>query len=208
MAKKRISPLHRALLATGTAMGLGLSQTALAGEGELEIHAGLRQALTLDCYQPLNFGTTAVPNELSGVARIEVYADSRTPDTHSQAVVGADAEQGECTLTGSAADNGTEVTVRVNGVEWQGGFGNLEAVPMHPDGEAFNGLDAPSAPAELSITSIFVRPKTHSMPLVITDGGATFTIGGSLDIPQEVAGNADAMGGYSATITIEVDDGV
>ena len=201
--KKQISTLHRTLLATGVAMGLGLSQTALAaeGEGELEILAGLTDALILNCDQPLNFGTIVIPDPDSydDEALIEVTWGGDTSVSYGpeDVVIGTDAAPGRCTLTGSVAENGTGVTVTVNGEAYDGSF---DDIIMQGDGDAYADLDAPNDAAALSIVTFDIGPSN----LQITDGAATIHIGGYLEIPQEV--DADAMGGYSVEVTIGVEE--
>ena len=196
--KKRISTLHRTLLATGVAVGLGLSlsQTALAdtAEGELEIHAGLSTAMTVSCPQALSFGITTLPEENRGgetTLTLDPDDDSISVGGQTDDIATGTGQAGECTISGADVNASMTVTVEDGGSE----VGLLE--------QAVLGLDAADAGASISVTSFTTNPDP-----VQTDenGNVTFNIGGTMTIPEMIG--STGMGGYVGTATVTVDDGV
>ena len=202
--KKRISALHRTLLTTGVAVGLGLSlsQTALAdtASADLEIHAGLRQSLTLIC-NPLSFGVTTM--NLMGirgdVSRVVLNPSdsSLTIGTGNDqiALATTDVQAGQCLISGSRAANEQEVTIELNGVA----LGDA-STQLSVGGSSFLSLSAPTTPETLTVNEFTTDVDT----VRIQSGGAMFFIGGTLVIPATIV--AANLGGYSAEVTITVDD--
>lgn len=194
---------YRVLVASGIAVALGLSQTALAdsAEDDLEITAGLTEALTLSCETALDFGTTRLGElERGGETTLTVSAsDGDITVGGTDAGVTADSGQaGECEISGSSAAENDEVTVTIAG-ETDG----TGSVSLDGDGSAFSDLDAPaSALEDLDVSTFTTDPGSV---VIDSDGGATFNIGGELTIPSTVEG--ENLGGYSNEVTVEVDDG-
>ena len=194
---------YRVLVASGIAVALGLSQTALAdsAEDDLEIKAGLTESLTLSCDTALNFGKTRLGElERDDETTITVAPDDGaiTVGGDVDEVTAGDGQAGVCTISGSAASENDEVTVRIDG-------SSLESadVSLDGDGSAFSGLDGPGSDIDNLDVDTFT---TDPDPVRIgAEGGVTFNIGGQLSIPSTV--EDDNLGGYSAEVTVEVDDG-
>lgn len=204
--KHRTTILHRALLATGIAVGMGLSQTALAetASDDLEITAGLIEALTLSCDTALSFGITRLTLEgRTGSTTITVAASdgATTLSGYTSGVTAGTGVAGVCTISGSAADENDPVTVKIGGTEADL-IATGVSVDLEGNASAFDDLAAPDP----ALTGLAVTELGLNGPVTIDNsGGATFQIGGDLTIPQTVVtGN---LGGYSTTITVEVDDG-
>ena len=194
---------RRVLVAAGLAAGLGLSQTALAepATDDLDITAGLTGALTLDCNEPLSFGitrlntlgrdgeTTLTVSASDGTITVDGADDGVTTDSGR-------AQRGECTISGSAAEDKTEVTVTFE-------TGEGDSVSLGQDEDAFGALDGPGTPlSNLDVGTFETNPETVEIG---ADGGATFNIGGKLTIPGTVEENN--LGGYRGEVTVKVDDG-
>ena len=192
---------YRVLVASGIAVALGLSQTALAetAEYDLEIKAGLTHALTLSCEEALSFGITLLGElDRDSETTITVPADdgSISVGGDKDGVTAGSGQAGECTISGSNADENDEVTVTIAGES----VGDA-SVYLDGDGSA-TALDAPSSDIDEFEVSTFTKDPD---PVEIDEnGGATFNIGGTLEIPESVEDNN--LGGYSKTVTVEVDD--
>jgi len=191
------------LLATGIAVALGLSQTALAdtASDDLEITAGLTEALTLSCETALSFGITRLETgNRGGTTTLTVDPDGGDitlggDDTNVSAGTG---QAGTCTIAGSSATDGATVTVTIGGSSLESADVSLVA-----DANAFSGLGPPGTLLnDLDVSTFATNPGSV---VIDSNGGATFNIGGTLTIPAEVTG--DNLGGYSNEVTVEVDDG-
>ncbi|WP_018952038.1 hypothetical protein [Thioalkalivibrio sp. AKL12] len=197
--------IRRALLATGIAVGLGLSQTALAdtAEDQLEITAGLAEALTLSCDAALSFGITRVGElDRTGATTITVDASdsSITVGGDDSNVTAGNGQAGGCTIAGSNADENDPVTVSIGGTVAD----LVSGVTVNLDGDAsaFSGLEAPdTALSNLEVSNFTLNDSVS----INASGGASFTIGGQLTIPETLIG--DNLGGYANTVTVLVDDG-
>jgi hypothetical protein len=178
--------LPRAALTAALTMNLGLSQSALAesGSGDMEVSAGLSQALKVECTQALDFGTTSViAGSRTGDAAVITVPTSGSASLDSgvdgnEISVGTVAP-GSCTVTGSSANGGD--------------FGVTVTAPTMTDsgGAALSGL---------SISSFTIADKS------IKNGGATILIGGDLTIPDSLSATNGDFTTYSGTATVTVDD--
>ena len=191
---------RRVLVAAGLAAGLGLSQTALAetASDDLEITAGLTEALTLSCNAALSFGITrlgTLSRDDDTTLTVDPETGAISEDGGIEGVTAGSGQAGECTISGSNADESDTVTVTI--------AGEIGTVSLAADGEAFGDLESPdSALEDLDVGTFTTDPGTVEIE---ADGGATFNIGGTLTIPGNVGD--DNLGGYSAEVTVEVDDG-
>ena len=198
--KTHHSSVRSTLLATGVAVALGLSQTALAdtAQDDLDITAGLTEALTLSCDTPLNFGITRLGTlDRAGETTITVAANDGaiSPGGITEGVTAGGGQAGTCAIAGSSATEGDNVTVTIGG---ESGTVSLDA-----DGEAFSGLDVPGTPlSNLDVSGFATHPATVTID---ANGGAEFNIGGTLTIPGTIT--EVNLGGYSNTVTVEVNDG-
>jgi hypothetical protein len=193
--------LTRAILATGVAVGLGLSQSAIAesADGTLNITAGLSEAMTVTCNSALSFGVTRVTTgDRDDATILTVDADNTTgsPNTTSGTLTDVTfglVSPGSCTVSGSQADDTTVITV------------SFEPTVIELAGlQGAEGLDIPGT--DISGLNVDSFTTTSGATLELTDGGTIFGIGGRLTIPNNlVAGN---LGGYGAQVTVTVDDGL
>ena len=192
--------LTRAILATGLVAGLGLSQTAMAeaAEGDLVITAGLQEAMTVVCTQPLSFGITRVATGERG-GSTTVTVNPNNPNTGAGTLGGqtddvtpGTTQRGVCEVSGSQADDNTLITVSFNPDTTNlGGQDGAE------------GLDEP----ETALGNLAVASFTTSRAkgdLELQDGATTFGVGGTLTIPNDLI--TDNLGGYGATIEVVVND--
>ena len=195
---------RRVLVAAGLAAGLGLSQTALAdtAEDQLEITAGLADALTLSC-DTLSFGITRLGEleQRASETTITVPADGGAISVggDDDEVTAGSVQAGECTISGSNADEDHPVTVTIAG-ETDG----TGSVALVGDASAFSDLDAPEQVSEINPLGVSDFETEPSEVQIGDNGGATFKIGGTLTIPSQVV--EDNLGGYRAEVTVEVDD--
>ena len=178
---------RRALVATGVAIGLGLSQGALAAtaDGDLEITAGLANSLTVTCATGLDFGTTTLgvlARDAATTITVDESDGTLTVGGNSDGVAHGVGSAGSCTFSGSTVTDGGPYEV------------NFPTANVYLTGD---GVDTPLVD-ELEVKSL-VSDKG-----VVTNGQATFTIGGELSIPATVT--ADNLGNYSTTIEVTVDD--
>lgn len=191
------------MLALG--LSFGLSQTALAdtASDDLQINAGLIQALTLSCDTALSFGITRLDTLDRSPAITKITLDP-TDDTlsisagSSTGVSTGTGQAGVCTVTGSAQSDSSLVTVNVGGEQQAPGDASVD---LEADGDAFTILDPPTEALSLTVDNfqlddVFVR---------LTDGEVTFKLGADLTIPAVVAENN--LGGYSNTISVFANDG-
>ena len=163
--------------------------------GELEIEAGLNEAMSVVCDQPLKFGVTLIRSGDRG-GHTTVALDRSNNDTNlggnseniSTDTAGT-AQKGECTLYGSGASDGSTIT---------GTFDTSDVTLTRATGSenSANGMKV----GTFTVTS---EPDLTQVENGRDDGSAPFTIGGTLTIPK----NAPAdPGGYATTITVEVND--
>lgn len=202
--------LQRSLLTTGITLALGLSfglsQNALAdtASDDLEVKAGLSQAMSLDCVTdgiPLNFGITRINVDAYNTAtEITVPATSggsASVDAGGTGVSAGSVQRGACALSGSSATNGATLTVTFADSGDSSFADNV--LTLSGDGSAYS-LDAPTtALSDLTVSSL------TSSASSLTDGASTIGIGGTLNIPATLV--ADNLGGYSASVQVTVDDG-
>lgn len=191
--------LSRSLMATGVVVALGFSQSALAEEasGTLDITAGLAEAMTVTCDAALSFGVTRLSTgDRNGSTTLTVAAD---PDTISATIGGAATgvvssavSAGSCVVSGSQANDDTVLTVTSDGK-------SIDSVSVSLDAAATDGLSAASSPVSGLDVGSFTLSDTS-----LTSGEATFAVGGTLTIPNNLTeGN---LGGYNNTLTILVSD--
>jgi len=206
MSKKPMI-LKRSLLTTGIALAmgltLGLSQATWADSdnSDLEVKAGLVQAMTLDCTaSSLSFGIT----RFSELNRTEATVLTLDPSAQTIAVTAGaggggvttgTGSAGICTVSGSAAALGTALTVTIAGTTPAAATLALEGAD-----NAIEGLAEPGVGASLSISLFTI----DGAPAIDESGGSTISIGGTLTIPAEMV--LSNMGGYHNTILIGVSD--
>jgi len=187
--------------------GLATAAKAESGQGTLEVHAGLSAALQLSCPKPLTFGIWFIPSGIrkDGSTEIVIEPDvpGGSPVTNKRSGDGSSSfpgpRQGECTVSGSLADDDTELTVRFSDT----------TINLQPAAVLFQ--DLPDSDGGLSVKNFTSRPASSgsSFPALnsnprLTDGEATFAVGGHLVIPSNLT--SGQLGGYSGTVTITVTD--
>lgn len=186
-----------------TAVGLVLAGFPLlvSGEtasGELEIEAGLNEAMSVVCDQPLKFGVTSIRSGDRG-GKTTVALDRSNNATNlggnseniSTDTAGT-AQKGECTLYGSGASDGSTITVT---------FDTSDVTLTRATGSenSANGMKVGS----FTVTS---EPDLTQLDAGNREGSAPFTIGGTLTIPGNL--DRDTIGDYSGTVTVNVSDEV
>lgn len=177
------------------------------GKGSLEINAGLSAALKLSCTEALTFGVWFVlPGSRDGgsteiVLQPDVPGGSPVTNKISGSGSGSfpSPRQGERTVSGSLADDDTELTVT---------FG-AASINLQPEEVLFQAL--PSSDGGLSVKNFTIRPAASgsTFPALnsnprLTNGEATFAVGGHLVIPINLT--SEQLGGYSGTVTLTVTD--
>ena len=182
--------IQRIVLGSSFAIAIGITSNANAEQADatLNVTAGLKEALSLTCDQALNFGVVGV-DDVTGYSggSVEVNPDGTLGTVSSGLSANEnDANNGVCTMSGSAASDNTAITVTY-------ATGTLS-------GSSFGALSAPTNAGSLSLNSFEESGNT------VQSGGATINIGASLAIPGSI--DADAFGGYSGTVTVTVDDGI
>ena len=207
----KTTTLAKTLLATGIAVGLGFSQTALAANpkatDDLEVQVELAAGLTLVC-GTLNFGTINVElGERTADNTVTVDgAGTATIDGDGNAALGGgDAAAATCTITGiNTAD--TKVSASIDDLD-----------PLDGLSGATNEGPTTDYPGDLSVAlNLFASNGTTSLASswegeqveVYTGTDVTtsdFVIGGVLTIPDNDF-VADNMGKYEASVTIEVEE--
>lgn len=194
--------LNRTFIATGLVVGLSLAQLAWPNPGslDLEINAGLTQSLTLACTSPLSFGISLIT--LPGaVASHTLTLNAQTHAITSPDLAGfaapATGSAGACTLSGSMAEGNQNLSIHI---------GVATTVPSSATtnlaGAEVLGL---SAAIDSEIAGALIVNNFTLYPLIPTVDNGTFAVGADLVIPGHLG--ADGLGGYSATITVFVDDG-
>lgn len=186
-----------------TAAGLVLAAFPLlaSGEstsGELEIEAGLNEAMSVVCDEPLRFGVTSIRSgDRGGSTSVEL--DRNNNDTNLGGVkdnISTDttetAQKGECTLYGSGASDGSTITVTFD-------TSDVTLTRATGSGNSANGMKVGS----FTVTS---EPDLTQVDNGRDDGSAPFTIGGTLTIPRNL--DRDTIGDYSGTVTVNVSDEV
>ena len=191
--------LTRAILATSLVAGLGFSQTALAETAttELQVNAGLAEALTLSCDTAMSFGITRLGNlDRSAVTTLTLDPSNNnltvTNDDGNVGVTAGEGQAGECIIAGSAAANTTSVTVSFSTPDDLAG-----------NTSAFGNLTAPASGSDISGMAVSITSVTGVT--IGETGGASFNIGGVLTIPATAT--PQNMGGYSTTTEVTVNDG-
>lgn len=186
--------LTRAILATGLVAGLGLSQMALAesANDDLEITAGISAALTLEC-TPMSFGITRVTDTNFNATTLTLATNNnitKNAGGDEKVVPLTSGTAGTCTLSGSLGSGSPTVTYGENLEE-----GSAASIAL--EGAAFSPLD-PASGNELTVVNF-----TEDAPAIDNDGRSIIKIGANLVIPTDAA-----VGGYSGTIKVTVNDGV
>lgn len=176
---------------------------------DLNVKAGLIEALRVDCDVPMSFGVTtvnALRQDTGGDIELQLNFDTvgaagvslagpgkfELVDRTTRVGIangGGTASLGRCTMAGSAAAEDTEVTVTLNN-------------SLTLQSNAFGDLQAAETAADLGVSNIQVDP---NKPLVNINGEAVFYIAGRLTIPALL--QRDNLGGYGATMQVSVDDG-
>ena len=186
---------------------LGLMLPAVAANSSLEINAGLQRSLILNCHTSLTFGVWFVQsgNREGGPTLIRI--DPNVPGTNpsinrmSGLAVGVNPGpgQGTCTISGSTAADGTELSV-----DFVESFVTLIAGAVLGKNTPVNVSDAIVVsrfrfmPSQSSISG---TPLQNANP-VLSNGSASFAVGGDLTIPNNL--DASNFGGYNGTLTITV----
>ncbi|WP_235012753.1 DUF4402 domain-containing protein [Spiribacter roseus] len=183
--------LPRAALTSALTMSLGLSQAvpAAEGSGEMDVNAGLTQALSVTC-TALNFGTTSiVEGTRAGGGTVVTLAatDGALTSTGSTAFAldnDSAATHGVCTISGSGSNTNSfnaDITTSV-------------------DLSAATGETGP----DTALTDLTVDTFTTDGGANDGSGGSTINIGGNLTIPDGLL--SANMGDYTGTVTVTVDD--
>ena len=200
---------RRALIATGVAIGLGLSQGALAEEAgdDLEITAGLSTALTVECTTALSFGIIQL-RDLNRTSETTITVGSAVDTAASiagafEGVSVSGHSRGFCAMSGSA-DSNSELSVEIDGEPVGASTPTSTAsVNLTGNATAMDGLGAPTADLSgLTVDTFTVGGDINSD----ANGAADVAFGAKLTIPTGTI-TANNLGGYSNTIAVTIDDG-
>lgn len=173
----------------GSFMVVPLATQAETETTQLDVEMGIAEAITFSCDTHLSFGVTRIPLKGDSAGEITIAAteslDISSDGSDDFILDDKRAQPGECELSGSVAETGTEITVSFpdGSAEMSGDpVLNLEA----------GGLANP----EITLSS--------SSEQVDEDGAATIYIGGTLQLKEGELDSGD-YGGYSVTMDVEVD---
>lgn len=178
---------------------VSMASTAMGetATGELEVEAGIDNSVTVVCEEALSFGATTFSGEAAMDAAMDVSVDENgdlaTENAPELVALGTDrAQAGECTLYNSTSSNETNISVTYPDLPGTGGVALT--------GEGVMGLDPGDSTNELTVD---LDDPSDITSQVNSNGEATFRVTGTLTIPK----NAPAdPGGYTTTITVEVND--
>ena len=182
---------------------LGLMLPAVAANSSLEINAGLQRSLILNCHTSLTFGVWFVQsgNREGGATNIRIGPNQpgQLPTLNVKTGRGTSVipgpGQGECTLSGSSAADGTAFSVSFGETTL-----NLLAANVL-------GRNQPANAASLSVARLRFRSLSpqfvgEMVAPKLSNGTASFAVGGDLTIPNNL--DASNFGGYNGTLTITV----
>lgn len=180
-------------------IALPLSVSGEITTGELEIKAGLNEAMSVVCDTPLNFGVTSIRSGNRGNATT-IALDRRnndlTPGGNKDNISTGQGTAGECSLYGSGASDGSTVTVT---------FENAGAdVELSADEGAGNAPGQAKSGITVGDFTVTAEPDLTQNDNGLEDGDAPFTVGGTLTIPGNLPRNT--IGDYRATVTVTVED--
>ena len=177
------------------AISMVVKANAETESADLEVTAGLKDSMTLSCDTALNFGVVAVDlNSFEG-GGVVLGTDGSIGNVSSGLTPGQNSvSNGVCSLSGSAASEGSQIAVSYASQPLTGDDGAFAAISAPIDDGSGEGAGAP-----LTVGSF-----VESYEGVDASGNATIKIGATLLIPAGI--NADSLGGYSGTVTVTVDD--
>ena len=206
-------PFRKTLLATGIAVGLGFSQTALANPtatDDLEVQVELAAGLTLVC-GTLNFGTINVElGERSSTNQVQVDADGAASFIGSgtgNAALGGGSTAATCTITGINSADDTTINASMSETSSLAGLSGAASDDGGPT-TAYSGTLSVALDLYDAAKALIDGGWNGADQEVYTGTGdteSTFTIGGVLNIPADDF-EADNMGKYEASVTIEVEE--
>lgn len=169
---------------------LGAS-TALAdtASDSLDLTVELTQVLSVTCTTAMQFGVTTLSTGRTGDATITLAPDDSTLSVGGapDGVTTGTGQAASCELRGSTAGNGSSLFTSHNG-------------PVTLAGAQAYSLSAPDTAAIVTVDN-----PTFS-GLTLSEGGASFTVGAEMVVPQ-VMEDAN-LGGYEGVLEITIDDGV
>ena len=205
----KTTTLAKTLLATGIAVGLGFSQTALAvnptATDDLDVQVELAAGLTLVC-GTLNFGTINVElGERTANNTVTVDgAGTASIDGDGNAALGGGSAAATCTITGiNTAD--TKVSASIDDLDPL--FEPAAAASGGPE-SVWSGVLSVTLDLFGSVGATGVSPGEGESVEVYTgedDTSSDFFIGGVLTIPNNNFA-AENMGKYEASVTIVVEE--
>lgn len=174
------------VLATSMGLGMAISPTIHAGEATatLEVTAGLREAMSLSCPTALTFGWTTLEATNPAVTLTVDTAGAVSVPDPTGVTVGVSAA-GECTISGVDPTQ-ENIDIVISGATTMAGG-------------VVDGSATPTAPLALVFGTVL-----DADSVAVTDGSATFKIGGTLTIPAAVV--TANLGGYTAERTVTVTD--
>lgn len=196
--KRKTGMLWRLLAGSLIAMPLtSYSQTETETD-QLEVEMGIGNSITFECNKKLSFGVTRIALGDDANGDITLDPTSSNPSLHPGSDFDDDivldddqAQLGECTLSGSAADADTSITVKFPD----------NAVNNTLSGAAVLGLGTPNGGTDNDAPSVTLDASTET---VDANGGATIKIGGTLTI-NENSLSSGALGGYQGTMDVKVE---
>lgn len=154
---------------------------------QIDVQMGIAEAITFSCDTNLSFGVTRIPLKGDSAGEITLGTDGVLSSTSSDDFSLDDdgAQVGECQLSGSVAEEGTDITI------------------SFPDGSAEMSGDTVLnlSPGGLSNPEVTL---VSSSEKVDANGEALIKIGGTLQLKEGELDNSD-YGGYSVTMDVQID---
>lgn len=184
-SKKLFPPIA---LATSMTLAMAASPTihAETATATLQVTAGLRAAMSLSCPTALTFGWTTLDTVAAVTLSMDTAGTLSVPEATTGVTVGVGAA-GECTITGVDPTQGN-IDIVISGTTTM-------------SGGVVDGSAAPTSELALVFGTVL-----DADSVAVTDGSATFKIGGTLTIPASVV--TANLGGYTAERTVTVTDAI
>lgn len=180
----------------GWVASLGSIAVAQSAQANLNVKAGLAPTLTLTCHTALSFGTTRLI-DAAAVATTTLTLIAASGAITNPTIVGiippAFGTPGKCTLQGSEANDGQNLTIFI-------GTSTTVASSATIAISGANILGLGAANTTITVNNFTLDPLIPE----VEEKKASFAIGADLIIPANPGANG--IGGYQGAITVFVSD--